>query len=252
MAIIALKAWYLEYYQPIAEVIQRPQDLRLNRSSLLKAAMRADFLDEAQAVEASVWFQRYLGGEVVEFYIEGSGSYGIANVDLRSQEIYFTKKEVTHWLQPKIYVSVQGINREAQAAIAQGLTQSLHIFNQTSRIPIELQFSQPRPNEPWRINNTQLRQIRQSLLHIIDMTAIATQAGRLLCDPQVCLELGYSLQNKQTSQILLLSQRQKELEGTPPFDLPEHRQLSFDNAPDLAKTLPTVLERSLQGYRLIS
>jgi hypothetical protein len=252
MAIIALKAWYLEHYQPIAEVIQRPHDLRLNRNSLLKSALRADFLDEAQAIEGSVWFQRYLEGETIEFYIEGSGSYGIANVDLRSQEIYFTKKDATNWLQPQIYVSAQGVNLAAKEAIAKELEKHIKAINKTSRIPIELNFSQPKPAEPWRVNNTQLRQIRQSLLHIIDITPIASNSGRLLCDPQVCLELGYSLQNKHTNQILLLSQRQSELEGVMPFDLPEHRQLSFEDAAELAKMLPTVLESSLQPYRLIS
>jgi len=37
-------------------------------------------------------FQRYLEGEIVEFYIEGSGGYAISNIDLISHEIYFTKQ----------------------------------------------------------------------------------------------------------------------------------------------------------------
>jgi hypothetical protein len=46
MAIIALKAWYLEQYEPIHQIVQRPHDLRLSQNSLLKAGLRADFLDD--------------------------------------------------------------------------------------------------------------------------------------------------------------------------------------------------------------
>ena len=94
MAIIALKAWYLQQYEPIKELEKRPHDLRLSKNSLLKSGLRADFLDDSQDVKNSEWFGRYLEGEIVEFYIEGSGGYAISNIDLISHEIYFTKIEV--------------------------------------------------------------------------------------------------------------------------------------------------------------
>ena len=53
MAIIALKAWYLEQYEPIKKVIQKPFTLRLSRNSLLKTGLRTDFLDDRQEVEGS-------------------------------------------------------------------------------------------------------------------------------------------------------------------------------------------------------
>ncbi|MGB6013174.1 MAG: hypothetical protein WBG32_00450, partial [Nodosilinea sp.] len=94
MAIIALKAWYLEAYEPVRDLEKRPHDLRLSKNSLLKSALRADFLDDSADVKQSAWFQRYLDGETVEFYVEGSGGYAIANIDLTSHEVYFTKLEV--------------------------------------------------------------------------------------------------------------------------------------------------------------
>ena len=105
MAIIALKAWYIKQYEPIKEVIKKPQNLRLSRNSLLKTGLRVDILDDRSIVEASDWFARYLEGETVEFYIEGSGSYIVSNIDLVSQEIYFTKKEILATLDPIIYYS---------------------------------------------------------------------------------------------------------------------------------------------------
>ncbi|MEB3311756.1 MAG: hypothetical protein VKJ02_16140 [Snowella sp.] len=53
MAILALKAWYLAQYEPIRDVIKRSPDLRLNRNSLLKSALRADFLDDVEAVQSA-------------------------------------------------------------------------------------------------------------------------------------------------------------------------------------------------------
>ena len=67
MAIIALKAWYLDAYEPLRDLEKRPYDLRLSKNSLLKSALRADFLDDSDTVRQSTWFQRYLDGEAVEW-----------------------------------------------------------------------------------------------------------------------------------------------------------------------------------------
>jgi len=49
----------------------------------------------------------YLEGEIVEFYIEGSGGYAISNIDLISHEIYFTKQAVMAQLEPTIFLCYQ-------------------------------------------------------------------------------------------------------------------------------------------------
>src|SRR4028119_576155 len=107
MAIIALKAWYLQHYEPIKKLEKRPHDLRLSKNSLLKSGLRADFLEDSEQVKQSAWFQRYLEGEIVEFYIEGSGGYAISNIDLISHEIYFSKQAVMAQLEPVIFLSYQ-------------------------------------------------------------------------------------------------------------------------------------------------
>jgi len=68
MAIIVLRAWYLDSVLSASQVQQRAPDLRLSRTGLLKTAMRADFLDDVEQVKASVWWQRYLEGELVELH----------------------------------------------------------------------------------------------------------------------------------------------------------------------------------------
>ena len=53
MAIIALKAWYLQKYEPVKELELRPHDLRLSKNSLLKSGLRADFLEDSEEVRKS-------------------------------------------------------------------------------------------------------------------------------------------------------------------------------------------------------
>ncbi len=256
MAIIALKAWYLAQYEPIREVIKRPHDLRLSRNSLLKSGLRADFLDDSQTIQASLWFQRYLEGEAIEFYIEGSGGYLISNIDLLSHEIYFTKQELTAWLEPIIFFSSQREYSPASEAIRLVLEDAIAILNQRSRLSLILEES-PRPQDsPVRLSDSQLRKLRKSLLFIADGTPISQRQAEgknwLSPSPNVCIELGYALQSKQSGQILLLQMERLELSGKFPFDLPHHQQLQFKTAAELRQTLPSLLETLLQRFNLMT
>lgn len=255
MAIIPLKAWYLEQYEPIAETIGRSPDLRLSRNSLLKTGLRADFLEESDTVQAAVWFQRYLQGETVEFYIEGSGGYEISNIDLISHEIYFTKREIDSWLEPRIFLSIQEEYPEASSAVRSSLETALVTLNRRSRFPLTLETSSSTAGVPLRLSDSQMRRIRQSLLFIGDSTpivSVATEPPQLLLSSRVCVELGYAFANKRPGQILLLQMERPDLRGKRPFDLPQHRQLEFKTAAELNEMLPSVLETLLQRYHLLS
>jgi hypothetical protein len=116
MAIIALKAWFLEKYEPVKELE--------SKNSLLKSGLRADFLNDSEEVKKSAWFQRYLEGEAVEFYIEGSGGYVISNIDLISHEIYFTKQAVSALQDPTIFLSYQIEYSAASEVLREGLQQA--------------------------------------------------------------------------------------------------------------------------------
>lgn len=248
MAIIALRAWYLGEYEPLGEVMKRPHDLRLSKNSLLKAGLRADFLDERETVEQAQWFQRYLEGETVEFYIEGSGGYQIANIDLISQEIYLIKREVNALLDPMIYFSYQEEYTEAYEALKESLEAAIEDFNRNARIPLSIEYSVRPKDDPLRLSKNQLRKIRKSLVFIADGTALAQiqkeQTTMLLPSPTVSVELGYALQCKRREQILLT--QMKRWEGSYPFDLPEPQQLFFKTDTDLNAMLPQVLEAMLQ------
>ncbi|MBE9042753.1 hypothetical protein IQ235_18495 [Oscillatoriales cyanobacterium LEGE 11467] len=255
MSIISLKAWYLRQYEPLRELEKRPHDLRLSKNSLLKSGLRADFLEESETIRNSEWFRRYLDGEVVEFYVEGSGGYAISNIDLSSHEIYFTKQEVMAHLEPTLFFCYQTEYGPSGEALRTQLTEFIKALNARSRIPLTLEESQRSREAPLRLNSRILRKIRKSLIFIADTTPIAQIPGetpQLLPSPNVCVEIGYAMQSKRTEQILLTQMKRNDLLGQLPFDLPTYQQLEFQNAEELGRSLPTTIETMLQRFSLLS
>jgi hypothetical protein len=254
MSIIALRAWYLQDYEPIAELEKRPPDIRLSKKSLLRSALRADFLEDSDEVKKSVWFGRYLEGENIEFYVEGSGGYCVANIDLISHEIYFTKQSLLAQLDPTIFFCYQNEYATASDALREGLQNSLEKLNTRSRLPLTLVESY-RPSEgPLRLNRTMMRKIRKSLLFIADTTPITSIDGKetqkLIPSPHVCVEIGYAIQSKRSEQILLAHMQRPDLEGQIPFDLPTQQILQFKNSTELNKILTKAIEAQLARFKL--
>lgn len=255
MAIIALRAWYLEKYEPINELEKRPHDLRLSRNSLLKSGLRADFLEDSEEVRKSVWFQRYLEGQTIEFYVEGSGGYAIANIDLRSHEVYFTKQDVMTHLEPVIYLCYQTEFPESSEYLRDELQAILDKLNPKSRLSISLKESHRLTDGPTRLDSSLMRSIRQSLLFIADTTAIASSpldSAQIIPSPTVCVEVGYALQCKRTEQILLTHLERPEMPGQFPFDVPNQNRLPFRDKAQLRKALPNLVQTQLQRFSLFS
>lgn len=254
MAIIALKAWYLENYEPAKELEKRPQDLRLSRNSLLKSGLRADFLEDSEDVRQAVWFDRYLAGEAVEFYIEGSGTYAISNIDLLSHEIYFTKQDSLIQHDPSIFFCYQTVYSDSSDRIREGLTTLLEKVNQRSRFPITLEESNRTGEGALRRNSPLMRKLRKSLLFIADGTSVAELPGtppQLLPSANVCVELGYALQCKRPEQVILVRQDRDDLPGHFPFEIPSEQQIIFHNASDLAAQLKAKVEGEFKRYGLL-
>ncbi|MEM9772740.1 MAG: hypothetical protein AAF889_14305 [Cyanobacteria bacterium P01_D01_bin.73] len=250
MAIIALKAWYLDGYEPIAELDQRPHDLRLSKKSLLKSGLRADFLDDAAEVKASPWFRRYLEGERVEFYIEGSGGYAIANIDLISQEIYFTKGNIAAYLEPTIVVS-EAMGGADWGAIAE---EYLGGVEKKLRVPVTVTRSPRLSDNVHRLTQTLARQIRQCLVFVADTTAltsVGSDPGLLVPSPQVALELGYGLAVKPADQILVLDATAVGSKGAYPFDLPSYQLVRVPDGEDPAARFGQALGDRLQQLRVL-
>lgn len=255
MAIIALKAWYLGEYEPIQELEKRPHDLRLSKNSLLKSGLRADFLDDSEDVKQSDWFQRYLAGEMVEFYIEGSGGYAISNIDLISHELYFTKREVMAHLEPTIFLSYQTEYSESSSILREELTTVIEKLNPKLRLPLTLEESHRLTEGPIRLQSTLMRKLRQSLLFIADGTPIAQIPGtppQVLPSPQVSVEVGYALQCKRPEQIILAQMERTDFAGQFPFDVPGQNRLIFQTAAEMRKSLPSLVQERLQRFNLLA
>ncbi|MGI0486909.1 hypothetical protein ACN4EK_15825 [Pantanalinema rosaneae CENA516] len=253
MAIIALKAWYLQEYEPIRELEKRPHDLRLSKNSLLKSGLRADFLEDSEEVKQSAWFQRYLEGEAVEFYVEGSGGYVIANIDLRSHEIYFSKQDVMARLEPEIFFCYQTEYPESSELLREELQTVIEKLNSKSRLPIALKESHRLTDGPVRLNSTLMKSIRQSLLFIADgtpITQVNASPAQLIPSPKVCVEVGYALQSKRSEQILLMQMERSDLPGQFPFDLPSQNRLVFKDRGQLRKALQPLVQTQLQRFNL--
>ncbi|GAB4386693.1 MAG: hypothetical protein Kow00121_53800 [Elainellaceae cyanobacterium] len=253
MAIIALKAWYLQEYEPVRELEKRPHDLRLSKNSLLKSALRADFLEDSEEVKKSVWFQRYLEGETVEFYIEGSGGYAISNIDLISHEIYFTKQDVMAHLEPTIFLCYQTEYSQSSDLLRDEIQTFLEKLNKRSRLPITLEESHRLTEGPIRLNSSLMRKIRKCLLFVADGTPILQIDGtpaQLIPNPKVCVEVGYALHCKRVEQILLAQMERPDVAGQFPFDLPASNRLVFRNKTELHKSLPNALEAQLKRFNL--
>jgi hypothetical protein len=254
MSIIALRAWYLQDYEPITELEKRPPDIRLSKKSLLKSGLRADFLEDSDEVKASTWFRRYLEGENIEFYIEGSGGYCVANIDLISHEIYLTKQALLSQLEPTIFFSYQTEYGKSSDILREQLQETLKIINPKSRLPITLIESSRSHRQPLRLSRTMVRKIRRSLLFIADTTAITgiddQEISRLIPSPSVCVEIGYALENKKSEQILLAHQKRADLDGEFPFDLPTQQVLQFTDGDELSKILTVTIENQLARFKL--
>jgi hypothetical protein len=254
MAIIALKAWYLREYEPVRELEKRPPDLRLSRNSLLKSGLRADFLDDIETVRQAEWLQRCLEGELTEFYIEGSGGYAISNIDLISQEIYFTKREILAHLEPMVFFCYQMEYEESSSILRDELKGALDKLNPRSRIPLTLEESNRLSDSPIRLQSTLMRKIRQSLIFVADGTPILGLDGtppQLIPSPKVCVEVGYALECKRPEQILLGQMHRPDLPGQFPFDVPSSQKLLFKNPQELRKILFASLELQFQRFHLL-
>jgi hypothetical protein len=254
MSIIALRAWYLENYEPIQELEKRAPDIRLSKKSLLKSGLRADFLEDSDEIRKSTWFGRYLEGENIEFYIEGSGGYCVANIDLISHEIYFTKQSILAQLEPTIFFCSQIEYAPATDALREALLMSLSKLNLRSRLPLKLVESYRPQEAPLRLGSAMMRKIRRSLLFIADTTPIAKiedkQTAQPIPSPTVCVEIGYAIGSKRSEQILLAQMQRPDFPGHFPFDLPPTQILRFQDTVELHKIMLPTIESQLVRFKL--
>ncbi len=256
MAIIVLRAWYLDTVLAASQVQTAEPDLRLSRTGLLKTGMRADFLDDVERVKRSRWFERYLEGELIEFYIEGSGAYSISNLDLISREMYFNKRATLVHRTPTLFFCGQTIYPESSQMIADALAQIVDTVNRKHDpiVPLELEQSME-VAQGVAIDAALIRKIKQSLIVVADVTPIAVLEDPFpypLPSPQVSLEIGYALQTKDPEDIMLVQLQRGQRNGRVPFEIESSPYVTAKDQKHIqSQLLPQVL-RQLQRANVVA
>ena len=180
--------------------------------------------------------------------------YCVANIDLISHEIYFTKQALLAQLEPTIFLCSQTEYPPASDALREELHKSLDSLNLRSRQTLTLVEAYRPRNAPIRLNRAMMRKIRRSLLFIADTTPIASISGKesnqLIPSPNVCVEIGYAIESKRSEQILLAQMQHPDFEGEFPFDLPTQQIVQFQDSAELGKMLTGAIATQLARFKL--
>ncbi|MBF2099261.1 MAG: hypothetical protein IGQ88_12935 [Gloeomargaritaceae cyanobacterium C42_A2020_066] len=235
------------------EIESRPADLRLQKKSLLKAGLRAFFVEDRDLIGQVPWFRAFLAGEEVRFYVQGSGVYHLANMGCVSQEVYLVRAPLPPVAPPSIFLCDQTDYLASSQTLGTLLTQAIVQVKQVDSVNLRLQ-TLPRPAAGGIRLDTELRRrIRQAPVVIADVTPVAVLGGQGLPSSSVCLAAGYALMAKAPHQVRLVNLGRPEasfqnLEH--PFSLSKELYLNAAHPQQFATTLVTYLEEVLRRYRL--
>ncbi|WP_448379911.1 hypothetical protein [Gloeomargarita sp.] len=253
---LIVKAWHLDRPLLPEDVETLPPTLRLSKKSLLKTAFRGFFVDDAAAVQQAAWFHSFLAGEKVEFYVEGSGTYELANMDLVSREVYLVRTSLPPALPPLIFFCDQTDYPEASTRIGAVLTQTLARLQETHTLGHKLRLVRPQrlPDGTTRLDTHVRRLIRQALLVVADTTLLTSVQGKGYPSPNVCLEVGYALVAKKPYQIKLVSWPPPDpqlAKAIFPFSISDELRLLPQDEADLTQQLTAALTDVLKRFRLM-
>ena len=130
MQITRVKCWFVgDAIYDVAQVEAQPRTLDLVKKSILKTGYRAYCLTDRSEIESSEWYRLHLTSDVVIFYIEGSGLYKLANVDLVESEFYFEKSNLPAGYQPWIFYSWQSDYNPSRSHVRDAIDSAIQIIN---------------------------------------------------------------------------------------------------------------------------
>ena len=260
----------------ITTLKERLHDIQIIKKSILKNGYRAFFIEDKEKVEQSAWYKDFLLTNEVRIYIEGSGVYKIANIDLSDNEIYFERLNVPVGYKPWIFYSWQSDYNSSRSNIQDALTEIIEEINKTRkpRQPLELVLSIRSEDGASNIVDAIKKNIDQSLLIIADITNVAQvkktentnnehviveEKIKCYSNANVVFELSYAFIRKNSSQIILLKKKRTDLKNTDgsvsddvPFDFSQNLNLAFDKPSVLKDKLREIIVKYLQRTTFIS
>lgn len=265
MAINRIKCWRIKSLgYDIDAIIKEKHDLELVRKSILKNAYRAFFLNEKEEIETTGWYKNHLVGEKNKFYIDGSGIYKLANIDLTEKELYFEKDNLFFGYKPWIFYSWQSDYVISKNYINQALSEIIDSINSNHKPKRRLELVESTRLEDGAkdIVSAIKQNIDKSLITIFDITSVAEVIKNKGEDSQlftkyypnanVVFEFSYALQRKGEHQIILVKQKRDDLDNDlVPFDFQQHRYYLYKEASDLKQRLTLVISNTLEKMGFI-
>jgi hypothetical protein len=246
MQLIRVKCWHVgDAIYDIAQVKAQPQTLDLVKKSILKSGYRAYCLTDRVEIESSTWYQLHLISDTVIFYIEGSGLYKLANIDLVENEFYFEKSSLPAGYQPWIFYSWQSDYNPSRSHIRDGIDLAVDTLNSRNpKSPLTIVESTRQEDGAENIVESIKKNIDRSLMTIFDVTNVSRVDAEDLtakCYPNanVVFELGYALSRKRADQVLMIKKRRAADLGNDdtPFDFSQNRRIEYDQ--------PSVLRQAI-------
>ena len=257
MQLTRVKCWFVgDAIYDVAQVAAQPQTLDLIKKSILKSGYRAYCLTDRATIEQSPWYRLHLVSDAVLFYIEGSGLYKLANVDLVENEFYFEKSNLPAGYQPWIFYSWQSDHNPSRSHIREGIDQAITTLNGRNPKSRLLIVESTRPEDgAGNIVDAIKMNIDRSLMTIFDVTNVSKvsatdQNSKSYPNANVVFELGYALSRKRVDQVLMVKKvRVNDLgNDATPFDFAQNRRIDYDR-PAAAKA--AVSEAIVQYFERI-
>ena len=235
-------------------------DIRLIKKSILKLGYRAFFVNDREEVETSEWYRAYLLGEKSLFYVEGSGVYRLANIDLFDNELYFEKDSLPTGFKPWIFYSWQSDYDTSRSEIESSLNAAIDDINQ-NRIPkakIEIVKSMRPEDGAGNIVEGIMKNIDRCLLAVFDITNIfmipnGNGESKAYPNANVVFEMSYALQRKRKDQIILVKKKRNDfVSDKTPFDFSMNRYLPYKTKEQARDRIKSLIAENLERLGFIA
>ncbi len=251
---IRIKAYYLDKPLENKEDLENKDSFWFQKKSLLKGGLRGFLLESPENFSTKEWYNKILDKELVEFYIEKSGVYKLANLDLNEGELYFEKSESPVYLKKRIFVDIS-FDTYFQDGILKALIDKFQ-NNFTNQLEIGTIESFTKGKGSIKLDDAILSNIRNALIFVADITPIAeknvfSDKPKWIANSNVMLELGYAIAVKDKSNIIITYDKEKtEQNIDTPFDIQSYKNIPYHSTNNDYANLLSEIEQIIKRMGL--
>lgn len=258
-----IKCWLISSKIIDLEVVKsKPCEFKILKKSILKTGFRG-FIIEEFGIQSSKWYNDFLIGNKVNFYLDGSGVYRLSNIDLSENEIYLERLNIPIGYKPWIFFSWQSDYNPSRSHIKAALSEAIKEINKTKspKAIIELVESTRAEDGAKDIVEAIKDNIDKALIIVSDITNVSgvldndgfvKQGDKTYPNANVVFETSYALLRKESNQIVLVKRKREELSNDEtPFDFSKNRRLEYSTGLGLKESLKSVIESILEQINYI-